>query len=37
MSLLGENYDAAVKFEDRLIDAASFEQLQARIDEENDY
>lgn len=37
MQLLGDNYDVAVKFEDRLIDHATFEQLQARIDEENDY
>jgi hypothetical protein len=37
MDLLGENYDAAVPFENRLIDIATFEQLQAKIDEENDY
>jgi hypothetical protein len=37
MELLGENYDQAVKFEDRLIDVGTFEQMQAKIDEENDY
>lgn len=37
MELLGENYDHAVAFEDRLIDIATFEDMQAHIDEENDY
>jgi hypothetical protein len=37
MELLGDNYDHSIAFEDRLIDIATFEQLQATIDEENDY
>ncbi len=37
MELLGDNYDHAVAFEDRLIDIASFEDMQAHIDQENDY
>ena len=37
MDLLGEDYDRAVQFEDRMMEFSSFEQLQAQIDEENDY
>jgi hypothetical protein len=37
MELLGDNYDHAVAFEDRLIDIATFEDMQAHIDQENDY
>jgi hypothetical protein len=37
MELLGENYDVAIPFEDRFIDVGTFEQLQEKIDKENDY
>ena len=32
MQLLGNDYDTAVNFEDRLLDIATFEELQAKID-----
>lgn len=36
-SLLGDKYDQAIQFEDRMLDVATFEELQAKIDNENDY
>lgn len=37
MELLGDKYDQAVAFENRVEAVGTFEALQARIDEENDY
>ena len=37
MELLGKDYDQAIPFEDRMICNATFEDLQAQIDAENDY
>jgi hypothetical protein len=37
MNLLGKEYDQAVAFENRMMDVGTFEELQAKIDEENDY
>jgi hypothetical protein len=32
LETLGDNYDRAAQFEDRLLDIATFEELQAQID-----
>lgn len=37
MALLGDNYDYSIPFEDRMIQIEFFEQLQEKIDTENDY
>ena len=37
MDLLGDKYDEACPFENRVEAPDSFEALQAQIDEENDY
>jgi hypothetical protein len=37
LETLGADYDRAVLFEDRLLDLKSMEELQAKIDNENDY
>lgn len=37
MNLLGDKYDQAIAFENRVEAVATFEALQAKIDEENDY
>jgi hypothetical protein len=37
MDLLGDQYDVAIPFENRMLDLTTFEELQAKIDAENDY
>ena len=37
MELLGDQYDSAIAFEDRMLQIATFEDMQAKIDSENDY
>lgn len=37
MELLGDKYDRAIEFENRIEGVSGFEELQAQIDAENDY
>ena len=37
MDLLGEKYDHAIAFENRIEAISSFEEMQEKIDAENDY
>ena len=37
MELLGKDYDQAVPFEDRMLSIGTMEELQEKIDAENDY
>jgi hypothetical protein len=37
MALLGDQYDYSIPFENRMLQIETFEQLQEKIDSENDY